>query len=123
LQKSVIAAGENVSFNVKIENPKGVLLDRILTTLAQHLKLGPAEKRRLNLVNETLKTINQFKDPYLHENFQLDVSHTTPPTFSFDSKPPIFISYELHFEAHLKGFYTNIWLQLPLIITDHPQNN
>ncbi len=128
LQKSAVAAGKNVSFDVQIQNPKKVLINRITVTLAQHLILGPAQKRRLNLLNETLKTLNQFKNPHFHENFQFHVPHTTPPTFSFnisssDREPPIIISYKLHFEAHLDGFYTNIRLQLPLTITDHPQNN
>ena len=128
LQKPVVAIGKNVSFDVQIQNPKEVVINRITVTLAQHLKLGPAQDRKLNLLNETLKTINQFKNPYLHENFQFHVSDTTPPTFSFhspssDKESPITISYELLFEAHLNGFSTNIRLQLPLIITDHPENN
>jgi len=128
LQKSVVAVGKNVSFDVKIQNPKEVLINRVSVTLVQHLNLGSVQKSQRNLLNETLKAINQFKDPHLHKNFQLHVPDTTPPTFSFhnpsiNNGPPIAILYELHFEAHLSGFYNNIRLQLPLIITDYPQNN
>jgi hypothetical protein len=92
------------------------------------MKLGYAKERTLNLINETLKTINQFKSSNLHENFQLHVPNTIPPTFSFhthlsDHQTGIIISYELHFKAHLDRMFTNIRLQLPLIITDHPQSN
>jgi len=125
LQKSTVAVGKNVSFDIQIQNPKEVLINRLTVTLAQHLMLGPAEKRRINLLNETLKILNQFQDSHLHENFQFHMPHTTPPTFSFhipsnDRESPYIISYELYFEAHLNGFFTNILLELPLIITDHP---
>jgi hypothetical protein len=74
---------------------------------------GYAKERTLNLIHETLKTINQFKSSHFHENFQLHVPNTIPPTFSFhthlsDHQPRIIISYEPHFEAHLDGIFTNI---------------
>jgi hypothetical protein len=127
LEKSVVATGKNVSFNLKIQNPNEVLIHRISVTLVQRIKLRLEQDKRINILNETLKTINQFKDSNLHENFQFHVPLSTPPTFQFVTswthKRPIGITYELHFEAHLSGISTNIRLQLPLIITDHPKNN
>ncbi|CAF1025774.1 unnamed protein product [Adineta steineri] len=128
LHKSTIAVGNNVSFDIEIQNPKEVLINRISVTLAQHLKLGPAVHRRVDILNETLKTINHFQNSHLHKNFHFFIPRTIPPTFSFhypmkSKEQPIIVNYELHFEAHLSGFSTNIRLKLPLVITDHPQNN
>ena len=128
LEKSVVVVGQNISFDIEIQNPKQVLINRVLVILSQHVKLGPSQDRRLDLFNETLKTIDQFQNTHLRENFQLHVPHTLPPTFSFyfpsnDGERPLVISYELRFEAHLHGFYTNIQLQIPLIIIDQSSNN
>ncbi|CAF1466828.1 unnamed protein product [Adineta steineri] len=128
LHKPTIAVGNNVSFDIDVQNPKEVLIDRISVTHAQHLKLGPAQNRRVDILNETLKAANHFQNSHFHKNFHFFIPHTIPPTFSFhfpinSKERPIIVNYGLRFEAHLSGFSTNIRLQLPLIITDHPQNN
>ena len=127
LQRSDVAVGNSVSIDVKIQNPKEVPIHRILVILVQDLKLGPTQGRKINLLNETFTSINEFKSPYLHEKFQFHVPYTTPPTFSFhpasNKQRPYITSYELHFEAQLSGISTNIRLQVPLTLTDHPQNN
>ena len=130
LQKSVVAVGKNVSFDVEIHNPKEVLINRITVILAQYLKLGRrAQDRRIHLLNEILwkkstslkkhiftKPFSSMCHTRFHQRFYFHMS-------SSHSEPPLDISYELRFEAHLNGISTNIQLQLPLIIIDHPQNN
>lgn len=127
LQKSFVAVGTNISFDVEIDNPKEVLIERISVALVQELALGPNQEKSRNIVDETLKTIKQFKDTHIQEKFQFHIPHMIPPTFVFhfpakNRERPLSINYELLFEAHLAGFYTNIRLKLPLIVTDHPQN-
>ena len=128
LQKSFVAVGKNISFDVEIDNPKEILIKRISVALVQELKLGPNQEKSRSLVDETLKTFNQFKNTHLRKNFQFRIPDAIPPTFLFHFpvkyyEPPISISYALQFDVHLPGIYTDIHLKLPLIITDNPSNN
>lgn len=127
LLKSFVKAGENASFDVEITNPKENLIDGISVTLEQHLKLGYTPKIDLNLLNEVLQATNQLKQSYFRKNFQLHIPQTILPTITpyntmDKSQPPMVVNYELHFKAHLSGLFTNLQLQLPLIITNHPAN-
>lgn len=123
LQRSDVAVGNSVSIDVKIQNPKEVPIHRILVILVQDLKLGPAVDRKINLLSKTFTSVNEFKSTYLHEKFQFHVPYTTPPTFSFhpasNKQQPFNTSYELHFEAHLSGIFTNIRLQVPLTLCSY----
>ncbi len=127
LHNSAVNAGKNFSFAVDVRNPKRYLIRRISVKLVQIRRLGPTRETQSNLTNRDLEKIHQFRDTNFHENFQLFVPHTVPPTFSFHSSSydtvSLILHYELHFEAHLRGFFTNIRLQLPLIVTNHPENN
>lgn len=125
LLKSAVAAGEHISFDVDIENPKEVVIDRVSVTLIQHLKVAYTPKQSIDLVKENLKNINRLKNKQFHNTFQLQIPRTTAPTFllhdnSSRIQPPLILHYELKFEAHLSGVFTNTRLQLPLIITNHP---
>ena len=128
LQKSFVAVGKNISFDVEIFNPKEVLIKRVSVALVQELTLGPNQEKSRSLLAETLETFNQFKNTHLGKNFQFRIPDAIPPTFLFHfpakyHEPSIAIGYHLHFEAYLGIFSTDIHLKLPLIITDHPSNS
>ena len=128
LHKSVVSAGSNLSFAVTVRNPKKSLIYRISMRLIGYVELDRAKHEYHYLLDENLERIHRFQEIHLHENFQLLVPHITLPTFKFYLSSTygtrtLVVRYALHFEAHLRGFFTNIRLQLPLVINNHPENN
>ena len=128
LNNSVVNIGKNFSFAVDIRNPKQHSIHRISVKLVQTKHLNINWKKEYDIINRDLEKIHQFQGTNFHEHFQLFVPSGTLPTFSLDlpssyDKLSFVVHYTLHFEAHLPGFFTNIFLKFPLIITDHPENN
>jgi hypothetical protein len=128
LHNSAVSNGKNFSFAVDIRNAKRHLIRRISMKLVQIRHLGPTREEQSYLIDRDLEKIHRFRDTNFHENFQLYVPHTALPTFSFHLSSSydtmsLVVHYELRFEAHLRGFFTNIRLQLPLIVTNHLENN
>jgi hypothetical protein len=128
LHNSTASIGKNFSFAADIHNPKRNMIRRISVKLVQIRHLGPTGKTQSYLIDRDLEKIHRFQGTNFHENFQLYVPHTALPTFSFHHSSSydtlsLVVYYEFHFEAHLRGFFTNIRLQLPLIVTNHPENS
>ncbi|CAF3296380.1 unnamed protein product [Rotaria sp. Silwood2] len=128
LQKQIAIVGKNFSFEVDIQNPKQAMIRRISVTLTHYFEFGSYLCQKLKLIDKPLEKIRRLRSIHFHDNFQLYIPHTASPTFSFyppsDNKNfPISVRYELRFVATIRGFFTNIRLQVPLIINSYPENN
>lgn len=126
LQQKLVTAGNDFSFDIDVRNPKKALIRRISMTLIQTLDLDPTDRKLSTLLEKNLEKTHRVRSTHLKENFQLQMPRSAPPTFTFhfpssSEKLSIGVSYKLQFEVHLRGFFTNIRVQLPLIVAQHSQ--
>jgi hypothetical protein len=124
LQKNAVNAGSNFSIDIDLDNPRQNYIDHISVTLVQNLELGSGKQEQYNLVRKNLEKIQKVKDKHFAGNFQLTVPHTASASFSFQlpstsyTTQSLAIRYSLQFGLHLRGFFTNIYLQFPVIVTN-----
>jgi hypothetical protein len=123
LQKNIIVDGDYLSLDVNMQNPKQKLIRRISVKLLQIWHLYPEKDDEISLVDEDLKGIRRFRGQHFKKNFLIHVPLKTPATFVFNRPSgsyieKVVVSYELHVQAHIRGFFTNIRLQLPVIIAN-----
>ncbi|CAF0902773.1 unnamed protein product [Adineta steineri] len=111
--KNVVIAGNNVSFNVDLINPKGALIRHVSIVLTQYVECDSREKT-FNIIKQDLDYIKSLKHKSINRNFQIPIPSTTPVTFNFGNS--IANYYKLHFEVHLRGILTNIKLEVPTIV-------
>ncbi|CAF1457161.1 unnamed protein product [Adineta steineri] len=114
-EKNVVIAGNNVSFNVDLINPKGALIRHVSIVLTQYVDCNFREKT-FNIIKQDLDYIKSLKHKSINRNFQIPIPSTTPVTFKFDNS--ITNHYKLHFEVHLRGIFTIIKLEFPIIVMD-----
>ncbi|CAF3957676.1 unnamed protein product [Adineta steineri] len=120
-EKNIVIAGNNVSFNVDLINPKGALIRHVSIVLTQYVECDSREKT-FNIIKQDLDYIKSLKHKSINRNFQIPIPSTTPVTFEYGNS--ITNHYKLHFEVHLRGILTNIKLEVPIIVMDlTPETN
>ena len=124
LHNNVVVAGSNISFDLHLHNPKQVLVRRVSMIFSRSLQMPTNASVKVdNLIGKDLEKTKRFSGRELNENFQINVSSTALPTFSFrllsnSTKYPLAVSYKLRFETHLRGFFTNVVLEFPVTVTE-----
>jgi hypothetical protein len=123
LQKNIVIDGDYLSLDVNMQNPKQKLIRRISVKLVQIWHLYPEKGDEISLVDEDIEEFRSFRGKHLKKNFLIHVPLKTPATYLFhpvsgSDLKKVVVSYELRIQAHIRGFFTNIRLQFPVIITN-----
>ncbi|UJR34817.1 hypothetical protein I4U23_027598 [Adineta vaga] len=113
--KNVVITGNDLSFNVDLINPKGALIRYVSIVLTEYVECNSRVKT-FNIIKQDLDYIKSLKHKHIDRNFQIPIPSTTPVTFKFGDS--IANYYKLHFEVHLRGMFTNIKLEVPIIVMD-----
>lgn len=124
LQNNVAVSGKNVSLDLDLHNPTHVTIIRVSLTLIQQRLLGPAGKEDIVVLKKDLNGIQDFQGEHLHNKFEFQLPTNIPSTYSctppqWSARKPLEVNYELHLEAHIAGFFTNVELRLPITVTNN----
>ncbi|CAF0718785.1 unnamed protein product [Adineta ricciae] len=111
LNNSIVFAQNNLSFNIDLDNPKGAFIHHITVHFIQYIKTYSG-KRANDIIKIELDGIRNRKDKHINENFQLNI----PLIITSFCKNGTRIFYSLHVEVHLRGIFTNIRLEVPIIL-------
>ncbi len=111
--KNIVVVGTNLSFNVDLINPKEALIRRVSMTFIQYVECD-SEKEQFHIIKQDLDYIKSSKQKHINKNYQIPLPSTISVTFSIDNS--IMNYYKLHFEVHLRGFFTNIQVEVPIAI-------
>ncbi|CAF1098131.1 unnamed protein product [Adineta steineri] len=130
LHKNIVVVGKTFSFTVNLQNWKKALINFISATLLQTVTGGRITKEKSVLYTQTLEGMHSFQNETFHQQFELPVPLNAASTwaanssFGFFKGKPLVVSHQLQVEAHIRGFYTNIRLKIPLTIiyTNETQN-
>ncbi|CAF1309439.1 unnamed protein product [Adineta steineri] len=121
--KTVVAAGNRLSFDVDLHNPQKAPVRRISATLTQIWEIGRIKTVRLELLDTKLEKFESLSIENFHKTFELNVPDNIPATFSSSltsSSTHILVAvhYELTIKVDIDGIFTNTNLEVPLIITN-----
>ncbi|CAF1274701.1 unnamed protein product [Adineta steineri] len=121
--KTVVAAGNKLSFDVDLHNPQKAPVRGISATLTQIWKIGRIKTVRLELLDTKLEKLESSSIENFHKTFELSVPDNIPATFSSNltsSSTHILVAvhYELTVKADIDGIFADINLEVPLIITN-----
>ncbi|CAF1347289.1 unnamed protein product [Adineta ricciae] len=113
--RNVVIAGHKLSFNANFINPKQALIRRVSIILTEYIEYDGREKS-VDIIKQDLDYIKALKDKHIDRNFQILIPSTTPVTFTFADSTAN--HYKLRFEVHLRGIFTNIKLEIPIVVMD-----
>jgi len=128
LHKDAVAAGNTLSFELDLQNPKQAMIRRIWVSLIEVYSLGPGSGQDV-LVKKKLEGIDSFKGKHFHKTFQLPVPNRAIPTCSFYfgsvfNEKPFAVHHQLLIQARNRGLLTNLYLEVPLtVITTNQTKN
>ncbi|CAF1309457.1 unnamed protein product [Adineta steineri] len=119
--KTVVAAGNKLSFDVVLHNSQNASVHGISATLTQIWEIGQIKTERLKLLDTKLEKFESLSIEKFHKTFELNVPDNIPATFSSyltSSSTHILVAvhYELTIKVDIDGIFTNINLEVPLII-------
>lgn len=130
IPNNMVVVGESFALEINLRNPKKASVYRISATLLQIVSGGGVRKDTVVLHQQNLEREGLFRAEKLHQQFELPVplkassTWVANSTYGFPKGKPLIVSHQLQVEAHIRGFRTNIRLQLPLtvIYTNETQN-
>ncbi|CAF1274740.1 unnamed protein product [Adineta steineri] len=119
--KTVVAAGNRLSFDVDLHNPQKAPVRGISATLTQIWEIGRIKTVRLELLDTKLEKFESLSIEKFHKTFELNVPETIPATFSsnltsLSTRILLNIHYELTIKVDIDGIFADINLEVPLII-------
>ena len=122
LHNNMVVAGETFSLEINLRNPKKASIYRISGTLLQIVSGGGVTKRTAVLHKQNLDRHGLFRVEKLQQQFELHVpleaasTWVANSTYGFPKSNPFNVRHTLQVDTYIRGFFTNIRLQLPLTI-------
>ncbi|CAF1307695.1 unnamed protein product [Adineta steineri] len=119
--KTVVAAGNKLSFDVDLHNSQSASVRGISAILTQIWKIGQIKTERLELLDTELEKFISSSIENFHKTFELNVPETIPATFSSylnssSTRILLNIHYELTIKVDIDGIFVDINLEVPLVI-------
>ncbi|CAF1164593.1 unnamed protein product [Adineta steineri] len=122
LHKNIVVVGKTFSFEINLHNPKKASVYRISAALLQIVSGGGFAKKTATLHEQNLDRYGLFRAEKLQQQFKLHVplkaasTWVANYTYGFPKNKPFIVRHNLQIKAYIRGFLTNIRLQLPLTI-------
>ncbi|CAF1122503.1 unnamed protein product [Adineta steineri] len=119
--KTVVAAGNKLSFDVVLHNSQKTSVRGISATLTQIWEIGQIKTEGLALFDTKLEKFESSSIEKFHKTFELNVPDNIPATFSSNLTSStthilVAVHYELTVKVDIDGIFANINLEVPLII-------
>lgn len=114
-----VVAGQHLSIQIDLQNPKGCQIKRIEATFIQHRQIAGIRNQNI-IFNCNLPGINKFQETVLKQNFDLTVPVSyLPPTYEYttiDIDPfiSVFVHYELLLSVKMNGIFTDFQVNIPV---------
>ncbi|CAF2647136.1 unnamed protein product [Rotaria sp. Silwood2] len=123
LQKNVVAAGNNLIFNINLLNQQQAVILGISATLVQIWKIGSSTVQRIDLLDYELEDFELFQGKRFNKSFELPVARRVAPTCSFElpsspAETPLNLYYELMITALFGKVSMDMEFGLPVIVTN-----
>ncbi|CAF3272716.1 unnamed protein product [Rotaria socialis] len=120
-ENNIAILGTYCTLHLEVDNPNASKINRISTELIQSRKFSIAAKEELTVMTQEMPDSKKLKGKQVNTQMNIILPATLPATYSFypagwSNGRKIAIDYWVHIELHLSGFFTNIELDIPIIL-------
>ncbi|CAF2263615.1 unnamed protein product [Rotaria magnacalcarata] len=120
-ENNIAVLGTHCTLHLEVDNPNASKIHRISAELIQSRKFSIAVREQLTVMTQEMSDSKKLKGKQVHTQMNIILPATLPATYSFcpagwPNGRKIAIDYRVHIELHLSGIFTNIELDIPIIL-------